>query len=161
MPQISWWSFCGFTSFMSVTRLYPAFWITGTQSSAIPNSMNLAGASFGITFSGRICGKNNTSWMVLWPVISITRRSIPIPIPEVGGIPYSNARTKSLSIIIASSSPFSLSLICSSKRSSWSIGSFNSEYALHNSLPFTISSKRSVKSGLLRCFFVSGDISIG
>ena len=32
-----------------------------------------------------------------------------------GGIPYSNARTKSLSIIIASSSPFSLSLICSSK----------------------------------------------
>ena len=43
----------------------------------------------------------------------------------------------------------------------WAIGSFSSEYALHNSLPFTISSKRSVKSGLVRCTFVSGDISFG
>jgi len=30
-------------------------------------------------------------------VMNIVRRSIPIPSPDVGGIPYSSARTKSLS----------------------------------------------------------------
>ena len=46
-------------------------------------------------FSGRICGKKRTSWMVVWPVMNMVRRSIPIPSPEVGGMPYSRARTKS------------------------------------------------------------------
>ena len=39
-------------------------------------------------FSGFIWGKNNTSWMKGFPVMSITRRSMPMPIPLVGGIPY-------------------------------------------------------------------------
>ena len=52
-------------------------------------------SSFLVTFSGRICGKKRTSWMVVWPVMNMVRRSIPMPRPEVGGIPYSRARTKS------------------------------------------------------------------
>ena len=59
---------------------------------------------------GRICGKKSTSWMVGELVMNIVRRSIPIPSPDVGGIPYSSARTKSMSMNIASSSPLSLSL---------------------------------------------------
>ena len=104
-------------------------------------------------FSGRICGKNNTSCMVLWLVISITKRSIPIPKPDVGGMPYSSARRKSSSIAIASSSPRPANNNWSSKRSRWSIGSFNSEYALAISLPFTNSSKRSTKPSLYGAFW--------
>ena len=52
-------------------------------------------SSFFTVFSGFICGKNSTSCMVVCPVMNIVRRSIPIPRPEVGGIPYSSARTKS------------------------------------------------------------------
>jgi hypothetical protein len=57
--------------------------------------------------SGFICGKKRTSWMELWLVISMARRSMPMPMPEVGGMPYSRARTKSISMNMASSSPFS------------------------------------------------------
>jgi hypothetical protein len=40
------------------------------------------------------------------------KRSIPIPIPDVGGIPYSKALRKSSSInSVASSSPFAANLI--------------------------------------------------
>ena len=60
-------------------------------------------------FLGLICGKKSTSWMVGELVMNIVRRSIPIPSPDVGGIPYSSARTKSISMNIASSSPLSLS----------------------------------------------------
>lgn len=56
--------------------------------------------------SDLICGNNSTSCMVVWPVSNIVSLSIPIPIPDVGGIPYSNARRKSWSMYIASSSPF-------------------------------------------------------
>ena len=62
------------------------------------------------TFFGLICGKKRTSWIVGELVMNIVRRSIPIPSPDVGGIPYSRARTKSISINIASSSPLSFSL---------------------------------------------------
>ena len=44
--------------------------------------------------------------------MNIVRRSIPIPSPDVGGIPYSSARTKSMSMNIASSSPLSFSFTC-------------------------------------------------
>ena len=46
-------------------------------------------------FSGFIVGKNSTSWMASFPVMNIVRRSMPMPMPEVGGMPYSSARTKS------------------------------------------------------------------
>ena len=46
-------------------------------------------------FSGRMVGKKRTSWMVSCPVMNMVRRSMPMPIPEVGGMPYSRARTKS------------------------------------------------------------------
>ena len=46
-------------------------------------------------FSGRICGKNITSCIEVLFVNSIVSLSIPIPIPEVGGIPYSRALRKS------------------------------------------------------------------
>src|SRR5699024_10295488 len=45
-----------------------------------------------------ICGNNNTSLIDVAFVSSITKRSIPIPKPPVGGIPYSNASKKSVSI---------------------------------------------------------------
>ena len=45
----------------------------------------------GVTFSGRICGKKSTSWIKDSPVINMVRRSMPIPMPDVGGIPYCNA----------------------------------------------------------------------
>src|SRR5690554_717838 len=53
------------------------------------------------------CGNKITSRIFGVFVSSITNLSIPIPIPPVGGIPYSNASTKSMSISLASSSPFS------------------------------------------------------
>src|SRR5690606_4818586 len=45
--------------------------------------------------SGRICGNRITSRIEGESVKSITRRSIPMPSPAVGGMPYSSARTKS------------------------------------------------------------------
>ncbi len=45
-----------------------------------------------VLISGRICGNNNTSRIDGESVNNITKRSIPIPSPAVGGIPYSNAR---------------------------------------------------------------------
>ena len=51
---------------------------------------------------------SNMSANSIWGII----RSIPIPIPDVGGIPYSRDLMKSLSINIASSSPLLLSSSC-------------------------------------------------
>ncbi len=52
-----------------------------------------------------IVGNNNTSRIAWLSVSSITRRSIPYPIPPVGGIPISSAFRKSSSVWLASSSP--------------------------------------------------------
>ena len=46
-------------------------------------------------FSGRICGNSSTSCMEALLVSSMQSRSIPKPMPDVGGIPYSRARRKS------------------------------------------------------------------
>ena len=62
---------------------------------ALFSSESFSSACFDGIFSGRICGQKSTSWMVVLPVMSIVRRSIPIPRPEVGGMPYSRALTKS------------------------------------------------------------------
>ena len=43
--------------------------------------------------TGRIAGNRITSRTEGWPVISMTRRSTPMPSPPVGGMPYSRART--------------------------------------------------------------------
>src|SRR2546427_2101673 len=43
--------------------------------------------------SGRRCGKRITSRIEVAPVSSMTRRSMPMPSPAVGGIPCSSART--------------------------------------------------------------------
>ena len=59
----------------------------------------------GFQSSGRIVGKSKTSLMLGLSVRSITRRSIPYPIPPVGGIPISSAVRKSSSVWLASSSP--------------------------------------------------------
>ena len=42
-----------------------------------------------------VSGKSRTSCMDTLPVSNMAKRSIPKPIPAVGGIPYSNARRKS------------------------------------------------------------------
>ena len=42
--------------------------------------------------SGRMCGKSSTSRIVEAFVRSITKRSMPMPQPPVGGRPYSSAR---------------------------------------------------------------------
>ena len=107
--------------------MYPIFWITGTHSSGMPAAVYFSTGSFTTFFSGRICGKKSTSWIEAWSVMNIVRRSMPMPMPEHDGMPYSSARTKSMSMNMASSSPFSLSRNCSWKRSSWSIGSLSSE----------------------------------
>ena len=99
----------------------------GTHSSLTPIFAHSATDDFGCFGSGFICGKSMTSPMANLPVMSITRRSMPMPMPNVGGMPYCRARRKSWSIIIASSSPLSASRIWSMKRCSWSIGSFSSE----------------------------------
>ena len=90
-------------------------------------------AAFSALFSARfgsrvfIVGKRMTSRMVLEFVSSITQRSMPIPMPPVGGMPYSKAVRKSSSSISASSSPRSRCSACLTKRSRWSMGSFSSE----------------------------------
>ncbi len=43
-------------------------------------------------YSGRICGNRITSRMLALSVSSITRRSMPMPSPAVGGRPCSSAR---------------------------------------------------------------------
>src|SRR5690606_7115030 len=78
-------------------------------------------------FCGRMCGNRITSRIDGELVSSITRRSMPMPSPAVGGMPYSRARTKSASKCMASSSPASLSLTCCRKRSAWSSASLSSE----------------------------------
>ncbi len=55
--------------------------------------------------SGRIMGKRITSRMASTSANSMMRRSMPMPIPEVGGKPYSSARTKARSAGWASRSP--------------------------------------------------------
>ena len=61
---------------------------------------------------GRIVGKAMTSRIDGLLVKSITSRSMPMPSPPAGGMPYSSASTKSASRCCASSSPFSRSFIC-------------------------------------------------
>src|SRR5687768_9465737 len=46
---------------------------------------------FDIPCSGRICGNSSTSWIEGWLVSSMQRRSMPKPMPDVGGMPYSRA----------------------------------------------------------------------
>ena len=94
-------------------------------------------------------------------VTSMASRSMPIPQPPVGGMPYSMARRKSSSMAWASPSPRRCISTCSSNRRRWSIGSFSSENALANSLPQMNSSNRSVRSGLSGCRLARGDISTG
>ena len=43
--------------------------------------------------SGRMCGNSSTSRMLAWFVSSMTVRSMPMPMPPAGGMPYSSART--------------------------------------------------------------------
>ena len=108
-----------------------------------------------------ICGNNKTSRMESVWVRSIISRSIPIPIPPVGGMPYSSASMKSTSISEASSFPSSFSFNWARNRSRWSIGSFNSVKALAYSRLLMKSSNRSVKRGSWAFFLASGEISIG
>ena len=98
--------------------------ITGPTSGTLMAGVGLDGSIYGL-LSGRIRGKKSTSGIEVSPVMNIARRSMPIPIPEQVGIPYSRARTKSMSDEHASSSPFSEISSCSWKRSSWSIGSLS------------------------------------
>ena len=85
--------------------------------------------------SGFIVGKRITSRMESVPQSIMAQRSIPKPRPPVGGMPYSSARTKSSSIMSASSSPLARFSACALKRSYWSMGSFSSEKALPISQP--------------------------
>src|SRR6266487_2869434 len=96
----------------------------GHQASA---SSSAAAASPGARRSRRRWGNRITSRIDGESVKSMASRSMPIPSPAVGGMPYSRARTKSSSIQCASSSPRSRSRACSSKRRRWSIGSLSSE----------------------------------
>src|SRR5499427_7034912 len=115
----------------------------------------------GVRRSRRRWGKRITSRMEAESVKSMVRRSMPMPSPAVGGMPYSRARTKSSSIQCASSSPRRRSCACSSKRRRWSMGSLSSEYALAISRRLMKSSKRSTSRGSLVLRFDSGESSMG
>src|SRR6476620_8025730 len=75
--------------------------------------------------SGFTVGKRMTSRIGL-PVSSMTRRSTPMPVPPIGGAPYSSARRKSSSSCIASGSPPAASSDCCVRRSRWMTGSTSS-----------------------------------
>src|SRR5690606_33573429 len=64
--------------------------------------------------SGRINGNSNTSLMLGLSVSSMIMRSMPMPTPPVGGMPYSSARRKSSSRGWVSSSPPRPRSTCSS-----------------------------------------------
>src|SRR5207237_10044253 len=64
----------------------------------------------------RRAGKRITSRIASLPVMAIVSRSIPIPQPPVGGIPYDSASTKSGSPGSDSSAPASRSASCLAKR---------------------------------------------
>ena len=99
--------------------------------------------------------------MVGLSVSSITSRSMPMPMPPVGGIPYSKAIQKSSSIIMASSSPLARSMACCTNRSRWSMGSLSSLKALAYSWPAMNSSNRSVTWGWPGLRLDRGEISTG
>ena len=61
------------------------------------------------------------------PVNMISIRSMPMPIPPVGGMPYSSACRNSSSSTIASGSPPAASSDCAVSRARSSTGSTSSE----------------------------------
>jgi hypothetical protein len=61
------------------------------------------------------------------PVRVISSRSMPIPMPPEGGMPYSSARRKSSSSSIASGSPPALSSDWAVSLARWITGSTSSE----------------------------------
>lgn len=91
---------------------------------------------------GRCSGNRITSRIEETLARSMTSRSMPIPSPPAGGMPYSSATIKSSSYMCASSSPACRFSSCFKKRSPWSSGSLSSEKALAISLPAIISSNR-------------------
>src|SRR5450759_3796369 len=95
------------------------------------------------------------------PVRAMSSRSIPIPIPPLGGIAYSIAVRKSSSTRIASSSPAAASSAWASKRSRWITGSTSSEYAVASSKPRMYRSHFSTNPGMVRWSRVSGEVSTG
>ena len=117
-------------------------------------------AAFGMS-RGFIVGNRITSLIESQPVSSMAQRSMPMPRPPVGGMPYSRAFMKSVSIMPASSSPLARSSTCFSNLCFWSMGSFSSEKALPISLRQMKSSKRSVSRGSFGLRFASGDTSTG
>ena len=65
----------------------------GTPRASAGSAVPTSSSQFTREVSGRRCGKRSTSRMADTPVSSITRRSMPMPSPAVGGSPYSSART--------------------------------------------------------------------
>lgn len=65
-----------------------------------------------------IVGKSSTSRIAALSVRSMHIRSIPKPMPPVGGMPTISAFMKSSSVVFASSSPCARSSSCALKRSS-------------------------------------------
>src|SRR5699024_3761388 len=83
---------------------------------------------------GLTSGKRMVSRMPS-PVIAMMSRSIPMPVPVVGGIAYSIAARNSSSCAMASSSPAAASAAWAWKLSRWMIGSTSSEYPVASSNP--------------------------
>src|ERR1019366_591173 len=81
-------------------------------------------------------GNKITSRIVCVLVSSITSRSMPMPSPPAGGMPWRWARMKSWSIFAIESSSGSPASCCE-KVCSCMIGSFSSVYAFANSMPCT------------------------
>ena len=75
----------------------------------IPTSSGLF-SDLGVS-SGFMVGNRRTSRMEVLLVSSMMKRSMPMPQPPVGGMPYSMAVRKSSSISLASRSPSARSFI--------------------------------------------------
>src|SRR5205814_10444662 len=111
--------------------------------------------------SGRSIGNRITSRMFVWSARIMSRRSIPMPTPPAGGMPYSSARRKSSSSCCASASPAARSAACCSKRRRCSSGSLSSLNAFASSRCCTNSSHRSTFVGSPRLGLASGDSASG
>src|SRR2546429_4932293 len=111
--------------------------------------------------SGRSIGNRITSRMFVWSARIMSSRSIPMPTPPVGGMPYSSARRKSSSSCCASESPAARRRACCSNRRRCSSGSLSSLKAFAISRFWMKSSQRSTLLGSPRFSLASGDSATG
>src|ERR1019366_957274 len=114
-------------TFGQPVQVQPVFWsayVGAVRIVALQQPRSAAGLMHSQT--GLTSGKRTVS-RTLAPVSMMSSRSIPMPSPPLGGMPYSSACRKSSSSCIASGSPPAASRDCAVSRARSSTGSTSSE----------------------------------